>query len=167
MTDTNAKPDLLNWEEPKKLPDMLNVLTILTFIGNGLGLLFSLYGFINARATYEKTVQMQDKMDEMPAVVKKMMGSDPVGASLRMLDNRVPILLLALVAYGLCIYGAIQMRQRKKMGFSLYILGDIVPLVSAFLFIGVGSLSGFGFLFGMAITVVFILLYASQLKHMS
>jgi hypothetical protein len=167
MTDTNAKTDLLNWEEPKKLPDMLNVLTILTFIGNGLGLLISIYGFINARTAYEKAVQMQDKIDEMPAMVKKMMGPDPVGNALKMLDNRVPILLLSLVAYGLCIYGAIQMRQRKKMGFSLYILGDIVPLVSAFLFIGVGSLSGFGFLFGMVITVVFIILYATQLKHLS
>jgi hypothetical protein len=166
MTDTNAKTDSLDWEEPKKLPDMLNVLTILTFIGNGIGLLFSIYGFVNARASYEKTVQLQDKIDEMPAMVKKMMGPDPVGTSLKMLDNRVPLLLLALVAYGLCVYGAIQMRQLKKTGFSLYVLGDIVPLVSTFLFMGVGSLSGFAFLFGMVFTVVFIILYASQLKYM-
>jgi hypothetical protein len=166
MTDTNAKKD--NWQEdPKKLPDMLNVLTILTLIWNGLSLLLSFYGFANARSSYEKTVQMQDKMDQMPGFVKKMMGPDPVGTSLKMLDNRVPILLLGLVASVLCIYGAIQMRQRKKMGFSLYILGDIVPVVSAFLFMGMGVFTGFGFIFGILITVVFIILYATQLKYLS
>jgi hypothetical protein len=167
MTDTNAKPDLLNWEEPKKLPDMLNVLTILTFIGSGLGVLTSIYGFINARASYEKMVEMQDKMDQMPAFVKKFTGPDPVGASLKMLDNRTPITLLTLVACGLCIYGAMQMRKRKKMGFSVYVLGEILPLLTSFIFLGTASMGGFGFIFGILLYAVFIILYATQLKYLS
>jgi len=166
MTDTNAKKD--NWQEdPKKLPDMLNVLTILTFIGSGIAGLLALYGFINARASYENMVKMQDKMDQMPGFVRKMMGPDPVGTSLKMLDNGLPILLLSLVACGLCVYGAIQMRQRKKMGFSLYVLGDLLPFVTGFIFIGAASFSGMGFVFGTLLTVVFIILYATQLKHLS
>lgn len=168
MTDTAAKTTQEDWtKDPKKLTDMLNVLTILTLIWNGIVVLLSFFGFVNARSSYEKTVQMQDKIDQMPGFAKKLMGPDPVGNSLKMLDNRLPILLMSLVACGLCIYGAIQMRQRKKMGFSLYILGDIVPLLSSFLFIGIGALGGFAFMIGMAITVLFVILYATQLKYLA
>jgi hypothetical protein len=167
MTDTNTKPDQLNWVEPKKLPDMLNVLTILTFIGSGLAVLISLYGFVKAPQTYSEMVKMQDKMDQVPAFVKKMMGADPVGAALKALDNRTPLLLLSLVAYGLCIYGAIQMRNYKKIGFSIYVLGELLPLVTSALFLGTASLSGTGVIFSLLLSLVFIILYATQLKNLS
>ena len=167
MANTDAKKDLLNFPEEKKLPDMLNVLTILTFVGCGLGIVFSLYGFATAPANYQKMVQMQDKMDEMPGFVKNMMGKDPVGTSLKLLDNRTPLLLLSLVGCGLCLYGALQMRKLKKGGFPIYILGDIVPLIGSVIFIGTSTLGGFSGMFGIAIVIIFILLYASQLKYMS
>ena len=167
MTDTNTKTDLLNFPEEKKLPDMLNVLTILTLIWNGLSILLAIWGFTSARSNYENALKMQDKMDQMPAFAKRLMGPDPVGTSLKMLDNRVPVTLLSLVACGLCLYGAIQMRKRKKTGFTLYILGDLLPFVTSYIFLGATAMGGFGILFGSAIMVIFILLYATQLKHMS
>jgi hypothetical protein len=166
MADTSAQPDFLTQDEPKKLPDMLNVLTILTFIWSGISVLLALYGFANARAAYEQMVKMQDKMDQAPSFMKSFMGPDPVGTSLKMLENRVPITIMSLVGIGLCFYGALQMRRLKKMGFSLYILGDIVPFISSYIFFGATALGGFGFMFSIAIIAIFILLYATQLKHM-
>jgi hypothetical protein len=167
MANTDAKKDLLNFPEEKKLPDMLNVLTILTFIWSGISVLLAIYGFANARASYEQMVKMQDKLDQIPSFMKSFMGPDPVGMSLKMLDNRVPVTLLSLVSTGLCWYGALQMRRLKKMGFSLYILGDIVPFISSYIFLGATALGGFGFMFGIAIMAIFIILYATQLKYMS
>jgi len=167
MTDINQPANTENWlEEPKKLPSMLNVLTILTFIGNGLGFISAFYSYFSAASNYDKVVQAQDKIDQMPDFVKNMMGPDPVGNARRMLDNRLPIMLLTLVGSLLCFYGAWQMRKLKKTGFTIYIVGDIVPFISLFLFIGASTLAGFTGIFSLIITAVFVILYATQLKYM-
>jgi hypothetical protein len=167
MANTEAKKDLLDFPEQKKLPDMLNVLTILTFIWSGLSIILALLGYVKAPENYAAMVKAQDKLDEMPSFVKKMMGPDPVGMSLKMLDNRVAITLLSLAGAGLCLYGALQMRKLKKGGFSVYILGDIVPLIGTLIFLGTGTLGTFGSILGLVILLIFILLYATQLKYMS
>jgi hypothetical protein len=167
MTDLSQPANTENWlEEPKKLPSMLNVLTILTFIANGLGFISAFYSYFSAASNYDKVVQAQDKMDQMPDFVKNMMGPDPVGNARRMLDNRLPIMLLTLVGSALCFYGAWQMRKLKKTGFTIYIVGDVVPFISLFLFIGASTLAGFTGIFSLIITVVFVILYATQLKYM-
>ena len=64
MADLNQPANTENWlEEPKKLPSMLNVLTILTFIGNGLGFFSAFYSFFSAASNYDKIVQAQDQPD--------------------------------------------------------------------------------------------------------
>jgi hypothetical protein len=167
MADINQPANTENWlEEPKKLPSMLNVLTILTFIGNGLGFFSAFYSYFSAASNYDKVVQAQDKIDQMPDWAKKMMGPDPVGNARRMLDNRLPIMLLTLVGCLLCFYGAWEMRKLKKTGFTIYIVGDIVPFISLFIFIGASALTGFTGIFTLIIVVVFVILYATQLKYM-
>ena len=167
MADLNQPANTENWlEEPKKLPAMLNVLTILTFIGNGLGFIGAFYTYFSAASNYDKVVQAQDQLDQLPGFVKNMMGPDPVGTARRMLDNRLPILLLTLVGSLLCFYGAWQMRKLKKTGFTIYIVGDVVPFISLCLFVGVSTLTGFSGIFGLIIAVVFVILYGTQLKYM-
>ena len=167
MADLNQPANTENWlEEPKKLPSMLNVLTILTFIGNGLGFFSAFYSFFSAASNYDKIVQAQDQLDQMPGFVKNMMGPDPVGTARRMLDNRLPIMLLTLVGCLLCFYGAWQMRKLKKTGFTIYIIGDVVPFISLALFVGVSTMTGFSGIFGLIIAVVFVILYGTQLKYM-
>lgn len=168
MANTNQPANAEDWLEqpPTKIPSMLNVLTILTFIGNGLGVIGSFYSYGTAASNYDRMVQLQDKMDQVPGVLKSMMGPDPVGTARRTLDNRLPILLLTLVGCVLCFYGALMMRKLKKTGFSIYIIGDVVPYVALFLFIGTGAVSGFGALFGIVITLLFVILYGTQLKYM-
>lgn len=165
--DINQPTNAENWlEEPKKIPSMLNVLTILTFIGSGLGVISAITGYFTAAGNYERQLQMQDKLADLPAVVKNMMGPDPVETARKQLENRFPIMLLTLVGALLCLYGALQMRKLKKTGFSIYIIGDLVPFLAIFIFIGMGMMSGFAMIFAIVITVVFIILYATQLKYL-
>ena len=151
-------------EEPRKIPEVLNVLTILTFIGSGLGIISAIWGFARAKASYDQIASMN--LDQMPDLAKRMMGSDPVEMARKSLENRLPILLMALIGCALCIYGAIQMRNLKKTGFSIYVIGEVLPFVSSLLFLGTGALMGFAGLIGALIVVVFIILYASQLKYL-
>jgi tryptophan-rich sensory protein len=82
-------------------------------------------------------------------------------------ENRLPIFLLGIVGIGLCIYGALQMRKRKKTGFSVYVLGELLPVVSTVIFIGTGSFGGLTIIGSLLIPVIFIILYSTQLKHLS
>ncbi|GGB04681.1 hypothetical protein [Puia dinghuensis] len=151
-------------EEPRKIPEMLNVLTILTFIGSGLGIVSALWGFARAKASYDQLASMN--LDQMPDFAKRMMGNDPVEMARRSLENRLPILLLSLIGCALCIYGAIQMRKLKKTGYTFYVLGEVLPIITSAIFLGTGALMGFGGIIGTIIVLVFIILYASQLKYL-
>jgi hypothetical protein len=168
MADLNrpsSKENLL--EEPGKLPDMINVLSILTFIGCGLALCFQLYYSLNAKKFYDATIANQDKIAQAPSIVRSMQGPDPIGVATRTYENRVPILLLGVVAVLLCIYGAVMMRKLKKTGFYIYVIGEILPTLSTYIFIGAAALSGFSLIFTVVFTGLFIILYATQLKYMS
>jgi hypothetical protein len=166
MTDfqqPGAPANLL--EEPKKRSETLNVITILTFIGSGIAIISQVYSFFKAQASYDQMVAMQDKMDQMPGFMKGMMGGDPIEMTRKALENRTPLLILNVVAAVLCIYGAMQMRQLKKAGFPIYVIGELLPFATMFIFLG--SMGGFALIFSLLIAAVFIFLYASQRKHLS
>ena len=145
------------------MPELLNVASILTFIGSGLAIVFGLWGFATARSSYENYIANRDKMDQMPGFIKNMMGPHPEETLRNNLDNRVPILLITLVGAILCIYGAMQMRKLRKAGFGIYLIGELLPF--ALLIFNPGGSVG-TLVFGTCIALVFILMYASQLKHM-
>jgi hypothetical protein len=167
-----STPDNQHFNESikPKLPSGLNVLTILTFIGCALQLLGSLWGFFNAKKNYEGLDKLTEQMssENMPGWVKSMMG-DPenmIKTITRSYENRIPIVLLSLAATALCFYGALQMRKLKKQGFPLYTIGELLPFLTQFLFIGAFALTGFAMYFGTAIALLFILLYFFQRKHL-
>jgi hypothetical protein len=82
------------------------------------------------------------------------------------LENKIPMLIIGLVAIALCFYGALQMRKLKKQGFIIYLVGQVLPFLNTALFVGLFMFSGIAFLFGTGITVLFILLYLTQRKHL-
>ncbi len=166
-TTPPAKTGDDNWlEEPaQKLPTTLNVLTWLTFIANGLGFLSAFWSFFRAQANYDNIVKAQDSLDSAPDWAKKLAGPHPVETARAMLDNRLPVLIITLLACFLCFYGALEMRKLKKMGFSLYIVGDLVPYAMG-IFVGFDVFTTFGYIFALVITIVFVILYATQLKAM-
>ncbi len=164
-TNTQTDDNWLGEHGEKKLPSTLNVLTILTFIANGLGIISAFWSFARAQANYDTMVSTQDKLDSAPDWARKMAGPHPVETARAMLDNKVPVLIITLLACFLCFYGALQMRKLKKMGFSLYILGDIIPYTIG-IFIGFDVFTSFGYIFAILITIVFVILYATQLKHL-
>jgi hypothetical protein len=168
MTDIQQTGDTMNWEvDKKKLPETLNVLTILTFIGCGVGLLSSLWSFVGAQRSYDTMLQAQGNLENAPDFAKKLAGPEMLEMLRKTLENRTPILLLGLVGYALCLYGAIQMRAKKKQGFGIYVIGELLPVAGALIFIGFGVLTGFTLGFAFLIPAVFIILYATQLKHLS
>ncbi len=162
--DTN---DMLDFNEGDKpiLPSSLNVLTILTFVGCAIGLLGGFWQFFTAEKSYREMVKMQDQLDQLPPMMKKMMGPDMLETSRKTMENKVPMLLLALVGVALCIYGAVEMRKLKKQGYILWVAGEFLPIIGAVFFIGAGMFSGFA-LFALLFPVIFLILYSVNKKHL-
>ena len=153
-----------------KLSTGLNVLTILTFIGSAIQLVSGIWGFVNAKTTYEKSDKMLADLNKegVPDFARKMVGDPEKFKELvtKSFENRLPILIITLVSVALCVYGAMQMRKLKKQGFTFYLIGELLPFLAIILFIGSVGFAGMSFMFSVVIALLFIILYALQLKNM-
>lgn len=169
--ETNPQ-DTLRYDDfdKPKLPSTLNVLTILTFIGSAFQLIGGIFGFINAKKTYDERDKVMEQMSsgKMPSWMKSIMPDKEnfVEMVTKNYENRIPIFVLTLLAAILCIVGAIQMRKLKKQGFTIYLIGELLPFLTTAFFIGMFAFSGMGFMFGVGLTVLFIILYITQRKHL-
>lgn len=168
-TTTADRSELNEFEKPK-LSGTLNVLTILTFIGCAIQLIGALWQFANAQKNYDEKDTILAKMNspEMPAFARSMMGNpkDYEMMVTKNLENKLPIMIIALLSAGLCFYGALQMRKLMKQGYLIYVIGELLPFISMIFFIGTFAMKGMGFYFAIGITLLFILLYTSQRKKL-
>jgi hypothetical protein len=166
MSTTNPN-DLLEFNDGQKpkLPGSLNVLTILTFIGCGLGFIGGFWNYFNAEKGYKDLVKAQENLAEAPAWAKKMMGPEMVEMARKSMEYKLPIMLLTIVGAGLCLWGALEMRKLKKQGFMLWTVGEFLPIIGGVIFVGMGMFSGFA-LIGIAFPVIFLILYGVNRKHL-
>ncbi len=152
-------------EQPPVLTSGLNVLTILTFIGCGIAFLSGIWSFMTAAKSYKGLQEAQGKLQDAPAWAKKLAGPEMLEIARKTMENKVPMLLLTMAGVVLCTWGAIEMRKLKKQGFILWVVGEFVPLLGSFVFLGAGVFMGFA-LFGLIFPVLFLILYATQRKHL-
>ena len=176
MTDFNQKADqardMLNLEQKdmQKLPQMLNVLTILTYIGCAFAAIGAVYNYFTISASYKLVESMTSATEGLGgAESKTFQGIINQSAEIvkKQYDNRLMIMLLALVGAVLCFYGAMQMRNLKKQGYMFYVIGELLPILSFAIFVGFGSLfGGIAMIFGTLIAALFIILYTTQRKYL-
>ncbi len=155
--------------DENKLPSGLNVLTILTFIGSGMGIISGIWSFFKSADNLAKMEEMVNKPEfqKFPEFVKKMYNPEALDLLRKVDANKIPIAIISILSCLLCIYGAIEMRQLKKSGFYSYIVGSIVPYIGYTMFVGIAFVtSGWSAYVGIAVTVLFILLYGSQSKYL-
>ena len=168
MTDFDQIQDQLNLEEKdlKTLPQTLNVLTILTYVGSALQLVGGVVSYFTIASSYK----LYEELSEGAAATS----DNPLAGVMRaasatikkQYENRGLILLLAVLGAVACFYGALQMRQRKMQGYNIYVAGEIIPPVANLILIGMGGL-GFLGAFGLVVPIIFIVLYSLQRKHLT
>lgn len=163
MTDFNQFHDSIMPENPaknKKIPDMLNVLSILTIIACVLFLLQAVYNYFAVC----KSLKMMEKLTEEGNNPMSGMMSSMSDAIVKQCELRLPILIITVVSLALCFFGALQMRKLKRLGFFLYLLGQLLLPVASMM---MGLLSGPLMLtLAWIFPVLFLILYATQLKHL-
>lgn len=163
---TATTPDLFDGE-PKKLPGMLNTLTILTFIGCAIAYLGTIWNFYDSSNIEKKRAEIEAAQDSLG---DNEMASNMMASSLdimqRSYDNRYILLVSGLLFTTLCLIGALQMRKLKKSGYPLYVVGELAPVVLSAVLIGFSLIGGIAIIFSAVIAVIFVILYSSQRKHL-
>jgi len=168
MAELNQPTDILLPVEKPKLPGSLNVLSILTFIGCGIGLLFSFGGF----AFMEWSLKMMDKaQSDGNAKLSDKQINDMENSRLiieKMMAHKWPLILIGLVGIGLCFYGVLMMRKLKKDGFYIYTVGELLPTIASTVLLGFSTqFNGvMSYVFGLVIPILFVILYANNLKYL-
>jgi hypothetical protein len=147
---------------------MLNVLTILTFIGCGLGYIgecWRLYSNSNLDKQMEKLNEAREKVGDSGFGAKMIEGS--IDMAQKSHDNRYLLFISGIVFTTLCLIGAMQMRKLKNSGYYSYLIGELAPIVLMAGLFGSSLLGAISLLFGAVIAVVFVILYSTQLKYLS
>lgn len=158
-------------------PTFLTVLCILSFIGCGLGIFSGVTGYFTNKAlvTAGSTVneEISNAMDEameseeMTEAGREIANS--LGEALGGITDFEAMAKNSIVSALLCVVvlaGVFLMWKLKKTGFYIYTVGQIALVAAPFLLVG-GLAGGLMATLGAIFPIVFIILYALNLKHMS
>lgn len=158
-------------------PTFLTVLCILSFIGCGLGIFGGITGYFTNKALVGTgdalSSEISNSMDEalssgeMSDAEREMASAlgNALGGSMdfgAMANSSLVQGLMAIV----CLIGVFMMWKLKKTGFYIYTLAQIVTVAAPFVLVG-GLAGGLMATLGAIFPVIFIILYALNLKHMS
>ena len=152
-----------------KRPVFLQVLCILTFVGAGLGIIYSLFSMMAISAAERMMNGFSSITQDMPEV------DDTFANIYRWAKWSLYASILGNVA---CLVGALIMWRLKKIGYYIYIVGQGLPLIIGLFYyfaafgnegIGGGFLTSFGIV-GIVIQAVFpigfIVMYGLNYKYM-
>ena len=161
MTDV-----LTDIPDTEKQYGMLKTLTVLTFIGSGIALILTLLTPTLLNWSLKMIDQAQSSGRETSASELQRMADGRRAIEITQ-ANLVPVMVVGIVATIACIIGAIWMRKLKKEGFYIYIAGEILPIITGFVLMGMNQYNGiFSMIIGLAIPIVFIILYSVNLKYL-
>ena len=145
---------------------MLKTLTVLTFIGCAIayiGLIISIAGW----GDYEKQLaQAQDAQEKMGSsgMGKFMQGS--VEIIQKSHEHRYILAATGFIFTTLCLLGVMRMRQLRKSGFPLYVVGEVAPLLVSAVLLGFTFFGGIAMALSAVFTLLFVILYSTQRKYL-
>lgn len=155
--------------ETKTMTATINVLTILTFIGCGIAFISAIWSLYSSGKYMEQMAMMQERIDQISesgsetAANFMMQSMDMVK---KQYDNRYLLLIVNLLATGLCVFGALEMRKMRKNGYYLWLTGELLPILITVAIIGFNLMGGIVLGASLLFASVFIILYGLQVKHM-
>lgn len=130
----------------RKRPVLLTILCILTFFFSGIATLLSLAGIFTSEWLLSKIEPMVPGINDYSGTFFIIM------------------FLIMVIIFGLSLWGAIMMFAARKGGFVLYLIPNGLLLV----FQAILTISAFNtfFLVFLLISILFIFLYATQVRYM-
>lgn len=161
----------MNTTAPAKRPTLLTVICIISFIMGAWGI----FGGIQSM-TQDGDVVLQ-KAYEADAEARAQLGEQAEGLAGRLMDsamevtensvkNAKPIGISGIAFSLLSLFGVWLMWNLRKNGFWLYLIASIAGIITHLYFLGGGMASLLALGVTGFFTLLFIILYAVNLKHM-
>ncbi len=157
---------------PAQRPTFLTVLCILSFLAGAWGLWNGYQGSFTdkpQRDLEEARIQMEEAMDQMGDGANEMV-TNMMESGLALAETSaakaVPLGYITLLTSALSLLGVWMMWNLRRNGYWIYVLASVAGLVLPFFFLGFSMLALVGLGFGAFVTVLFIVLYGLNLKHM-
>ncbi len=156
-----------------KRPTLLTVLCILSFIAGAWGLIDGARNAFTDKPQedlVETRVKMEETMEQLgdgaTGVVRDMMDSAMEMAE-KAVEHAKPLGYAGIVLSAISLLGVWMMWNLKRNGFWLYLFASVSALIVPIYFLG-GSMTAILSVSIMGlITLIFIILYAVNLKHMN
>jgi hypothetical protein len=161
-------------EAPATRPTLLTIICILSFLFG----IWGLYGGVQSaftdkpqrdlettKAELEKTLASPDVQGSGAEMVAKM-GEQAIAMGEKSVENAKPIGYSSIVLSIVSLLGVWWMWNLQKKGFWLHTLATVVGLITPFIFLGGGMMTLLGVGFLAVISIIFVILYAVNLKHM-
>ena len=163
----NAENPFFHEQMPEKPSSTLNVITILTIIASILEIPRAVFAYVNAAADYErlKTLMNTGDLQKAPGFVKSLVNEKSLHIAEKMMENRMPMMIAILAGSVLCLVGAFAMRKLKAQGYSLWLIGEFLPIAATAIFIGADAFTGLS-LIAYIFPVLFLVLYTVHLKEL-
>lgn len=153
--------------EPKKMPGFLKTLCILSFVGVGLAIISSIWGYYTAKAAAALTQGFADLGNQL----SEGQASGEMNAAMESLNSTLKWAgvnaIVGVIAALICLIGVIMMWKLKKMGFYIYVVGEIAPVIVGAILMGGTFFGGMAIAMSLIVPVAFIIMYGLNLKHMS
>lgn len=153
-------------------PTFLLVICILTFIGSGWSVLSNLFSIFTS-GMMDSSLQMEQYSNMMGNIEGSASSSFLTGflnSSMEVLQATAAhareIAVMQLVLSVISLLGAIMMFQLRRFGFFLYTAAQILALFVLPYFAGFSTLVVIGMLWSAFISLIFIILYAVNLRYM-
>ena len=142
----------------KNLPLRLKALFILSFIGIGIAILSNIIKIMSASGTSILKGYFNDIPGSKEAI------SQIEGLEMHQINYFGYVIISALI----CLVGVITMMKLKRKGFFIYMVGQLTPIIAAFILLGSYKLiGGTGFMiYEICIDTLFVILYTFNLKHL-
>jgi len=162
MNDLNSP-----FEAPTKPSSGLKTISILTIIWSVISIVYNVYTFFRIEKSYAEMQQLFDsgKLNDSPDFVKNFVNKDTLLQLESAMQNKIPILILGVFGSLLCLLGAIEMRKLKVHGYTFWLCGELLPILSTIIFVGINAFAGLSLL-ALFFPVLFIVLYTVYRKEL-
>lgn len=150
-------------------PTFLTVLCILTFIGSGWSIYSGITNYYTADVSYgivnEQFEKVQEQLDNQEGAESVGELFQSIGASMspeKIKDNGIATAITSIIT----LIGAILMWGLRKTGFYVYVVGAVAAIIAPMVIFGggfAGAIASGGAAF---MGILFIVLYALNLKHL-
>lgn len=171
----------------KKRPVFLTVLCILGFIGTGWSIIANVMAFFAYKAanalTSGLTEGLSDAMENMDTSglegMEGMEGMENLGSAMneamggmgdymtKVAANGATVSIINAVLAIVALLGVIMMWKTKKTGFWAYTAAQILMLIIPLVFYGFSTMAILGLGVSAVFTILFVILFGVNLKHMS